>query len=145
MDIYLTSTHLVLENVPKVQVLLVRQIVERRCIQIPLPGGCCTFIDLPIITQDPLDPVSTAVLLPQQEPQGQQQRHLREMRHNHRPHAQGIRGRLSSLVEERSCDVACASPRKIIAFMTTFFVWPAVLAVRIERTRTNEALYEPVR
>ena len=36
-------------------------------------------------------------------------------------------------------------PRKSIALVSTFFVWPAVLAMVMDKIRTKAALYGPVR
>lgn len=96
------SRHLV--NIPKVQILLIRQIAKRRRIHLLL-------MHLPLQPTrpiQPLQPISLLILPRQQKPQHEHNRNLQQMRHNHAPDAQDIRRRLLRPVEERPGDVAHA-------------------------------------
>ena len=90
-------------NVPEIQVLPIRQIPKRRCIQVSALQT--TFLR-------PLNPIPPLILPLHQKPKRHNQHHLNQMTHNHTPDPQRIRRRLTRLVKERPRDVPRTIPQE---------------------------------
>lgn len=83
-------------DIPKVQILLVRQITKRRLIQPPFS------------TLAALNTIPSTILQRQSRPEDQHQGNFDEVRHDHGPDTQRVARRLVTLVEKWACNVSGA-------------------------------------